>query len=54
MVNTKDGDVVTGAEEIKEFATEEEETSEEVADESNLAAALMLVDFLESWFIKTS
>ena len=35
MVNTKDGDVVTGTEEIKEFANEEEESSEEVADESN-------------------
>jgi len=40
--------MVTGAEEIKEFATEEEESSEEVADESNMAAALMLVDFPES------
>ena len=48
MVNTKDGDVVTGAEEVKEFATEEEESSEEVADECNVAATLMLIDFLES------
>ena len=53
-VSTKDGDVVTGAEETKEFATEEEESSEEVADESNMPAALLLVDRPESWFIKTS
>ena len=36
--------MVTGAEETKKFATEEEEFSEEVADESNMAAALLLVD----------
>ena len=34
--------------ETKEFATEEEESSEEVADESNMAAALLLVDRPES------
>ena len=40
--------MVTGAEETKEFATEEEESSEEVADESNMPAALLLVDRPES------
>ena len=39
--------MVTGAEETKEFATEEE-SSEEVADESNMAVALLLVDRPES------
>ena len=49
-VSTKDGDVVTGAEETTEFATEEE-PKEEVSDESNMAAAL-LVDCPKCWFIK--
>ena len=40
--------MVTGAEETKEFATEEEESSEEVADEFNVVAALLLVDRPES------
>ena len=48
MVSTKDRDVVTGAKETMEFATEEEESAEEVADESNMAAALLLVDRPES------
>ena len=47
-VSTKDGDVVNGTEETKEFATEEGEYSEEVANESKMAAALLLVDRPES------
>ena len=39
---------MTGTEETKEFATEEEVSSEEVADEFNMAAALLLVDCPES------
>ena len=40
--------MVTGVEETMQFATEDEESSEEVADESNMAAALLLVDSPES------
>ena len=39
---------MTGTEETKEFATEEGEYSEEVANESKMAAALLLVDRPES------
>ena len=39
----KDIDVVTGAKETTEFATEEEPT-EEFAEDSTMAAALLLVD----------
>ena len=39
---------MTGPEETKEFGTEEGESSEEVADESNMAASLLLVDRPES------
>ena len=45
---SKDGDMVPGAEETTEFATEEEESLEEVANNSNMAAALLLVDCPES------
>ena len=51
-VSTKDGDVVTRAEETTEFATEEE-PAEEVANKSNIVVALLLVDRPESWFITT-
>ena len=42
-----EGDVVIGAKETTEFASEEE-PAEEVAEESNMAAALLLVDRPES------
>jgi len=38
----KDGDVIIRAEETTEFATDEEESSKEVANESNMAVALLV------------
>lgn len=48
----KDGDVVTGAEETTELATEEEPV-EEVAKESNMVMALLLVGGPKSRSIET-
>lgn len=48
----KDGDVVTGAEETTELATEEEPL-EEVAKESNMVMALLLVGGPKSRSIET-